>query len=90
MQFAAVYYFIAGRAFISGIAEKQWKPRGGGKPALMIIDKNDSMRIWAKMARASSPLLQPSPSVSHVEDFERLPASPNIPAESFSSYSMPM
>jgi WD40 repeat protein len=73
----------------SGIAAMQWKPRGGGKPALMTVDKDGSLRLWAKMARASSPSLQPSPSLCPVGDFERLSASPNINAESYSSYAMP-
>lgn len=33
----------------SGVASMDWKPRGGGNPALMTVDRDATVRLWVKV-----------------------------------------
>lgn len=39
---------------VSGVSAMEWKPRGGGNPALMTVDRNGTLRLWTKVLGSSA------------------------------------
>jgi WD40 repeat protein len=58
----------------SGVASMGWKPRGGGKSALMTVDADGSLRIWARVAPAKlAEASSDADTLSWMEEIARCP-----------------